>query len=286
MKVGIDSYCYHRFFGEVYPTQKPVTKPYTMESFLDRARELQCDGVSLESCFFPEFSPKYLASLRSKLDACEFDRVYAWGHPDGLEAGANEKAKEEMIRHIDNAAAIGAPVMRVVGSSLMFRFQPHEPQLHILAAWFREAAEIAERKNVRLAVENHIDYNSDEIKWLIDEVASEFFGVNLDTANFLRVMDDPVEATRKLAPHVFATHVKDLRPVKEVGVREWYYFSSVAAGTGLIRVNEIAQILKDTGYQGFLAFETDMPHPDYQEREEAMIEESIRYLKQVAGSLN
>jgi len=285
MKIGIDSYCYHRFFGEVYPMQKPAPKAYTMDSFLDRAKELGCEGVSLESCFFPEFGPAYLANLRTKLDAYGFDRVYAWGHPDGLEAGGNAKAKAEMIQHIDYAAAIGAPVMRVVGSSLMFRFQPHEPQLKILAEWFREAANIAEKKGIRLAVENHIDYTSDEIKWLIDQVGSANFGINLDTANFLRLLDDPLEATRKLAKHVFATHIKDLRPVKGVNAKEWYYFSSVAAGTGLIQVREIAQVLKDANYQGFLAFETDMPHPDYEEEEERMIEESIRYLKEVAQNL-
>ena len=48
MKVGIDSYCYHRFFGEVYPGQKPAAQPYTMDSFLVRAKQLGCDGVSLE----------------------------------------------------------------------------------------------------------------------------------------------------------------------------------------------------------------------------------------------
>ena len=79
--------------------------------------------------------------------------------------------------------------------------------------------------------------------------------------------------------------MKDLRPVKGVSVKEWYYFSSVAAGTGLVQVAEIAQVLKDTGYTGFLAFETDMPHPDYEEKEEAMIEESMKYLKKVATSL-
>ena len=285
MKVGIDSYCYHRFFGEVYPMQTKPARGYTMDSFLDRAKELGCEGVSLESCFFPEFGASYLTGLRRKLDAHGFDRVYAWGHPDGLEAGGNQKAREDMIRHIEHAAAIGAPVMRVVGSSLMFRHLPHEPQLKILADWFREAAEIAGRKRIRLAVENHIDYNSDEIKWLIDEVGSEWFGINLDTANFIRVLDDPVEATRKLAKHVYATHVKDIRPVKGVSVREWYYFSSVAAGTGLVDVEAIARILHESGYQGFLAFETDMPHPDYRDREEEMIEESMRNLKAIARKL-
>ena len=146
MKVGIDSYSYHRFFGEVYPNQQPAPKPYTMDSFLDRAKELGCDGVSLESCFFPDFDASYLKTLRKKLDDYGFDRVYAWGHPDGLEAGGNEKAKEEMIQHIDHAVALGAPVMRVVGSSLMFRFQPHEPQLEKLASWFKEATASAEKK--------------------------------------------------------------------------------------------------------------------------------------------
>ena len=285
MKVGIDSYCYHRFFGEVYPMQKPAPRPYTMDSFLDRANALGCDGVSLESCFFPEFGAKYLSGLRRKLDDFGFDRVYAWGHPDGLEAGGSLKAKGEMIAHIDHAKQIGASVMRVVGSSLRFRFAPHEPQLQILARWFREAAEIASKHGIRLAVENHIDYNSDEILWLIEQVGSEYFGINLDTANFLRVLDDPVEAARKLARHVYATHVKDLRPVKGVGVREWYYFSCVAAGEGLIEIDKIAQVLKDSGYQGFLAFETDMPHPDYAEREEEMVEMSIRHLKSVTANL-
>jgi sugar phosphate isomerase/epimerase len=265
--------------------QKPAPRPYTMDSFLDRAKTLGCDGVSLESCFFPEFGGKYLSGLRRKLDDLGFDRVYAWGHPDGLEAGGSLKGKGEMIAHIEHAKQLGAGVMRVVGSSLMFRFAPHEPQLKILAEWFREATDIASKHGIRLAVENHIDYNSDEILWLIQQVGSENFGINLDTANFLRVLDDPVEAARKLARHVFATHVKDLRPVKGVGVREWYYFSCVAAGEGLIEIEKIAQVLKDSGYQGFLAFETDMPHPDYVEREEEMIEKSIRHLKSVTANL-
>jgi sugar phosphate isomerase/epimerase len=53
----------------------------------------------------------------------------------------------------------------------------------------------------------------------------------------------------------------------------------------LIQIREIAEILNQNGYRGFLAFEEDMPHPDYEGQEEKMIEESIRYLKQVASDL-
>jgi hypothetical protein len=47
MKVGIDSYCYHRFFGEVYPMQSAPLHRYTMDSFLNRANDLGCDGVHI-----------------------------------------------------------------------------------------------------------------------------------------------------------------------------------------------------------------------------------------------
>ena len=57
MKVGIDSYCFHRYFGEVYPhqTPPPENEKMSMEDFLVFAKKLDVDGVSLESCFFPSF---------------------------------------------------------------------------------------------------------------------------------------------------------------------------------------------------------------------------------------
>ena len=129
MKVGIDSYCFHRYFGEVYDhqTAPPASDMMTMEDFLTFAKKLDVDGVSLESCFFPTFDKAWFVDLKAQLDEYGFDRVYAWGHPDGLEAGKNRDAYDDMIAQIPNAALIGADVMRVVASSLMFRHEPHGP---------------------------------------------------------------------------------------------------------------------------------------------------------------
>jgi sugar phosphate isomerase/epimerase len=284
MKVGIDSYCYHRLLGEVYPEQQPPATSLTMEQVIDRAHELGCEGISLESCFFPSFDAGYLADVRARLDAYGFDRVYAWGHPDGLEAGRNPQAKEDLVRHIHHAKAIGATVMRVVGSSFSFVHDPHEPQLRILSGWLKEAVRVAAGEGVSLAIENHIDYDADEILRLIMEVDSPFFGVNLDTANFLRVHDDPVEAAEKLAPHVLATHIKDVEPVKGRSVRGWNYFACVAAGEGLVEIDKIVAILVRAGYRGLLAFEVDMPAPRWLEREDEMVERSVGFLKQLVAS--
>ena len=287
MKVGIDSYCYHRFFGEVYPDQKKPEKDWTMQDFLKRARELKVDGVSLESCFFPaKADDEWFKDLKAQLDEYKLDRVYAWGHPDGLERGQNWTAYEEMVAGIPRAKAIGADVMRVVGSSLMFRHEPHGPQIKALVEMFKKAIKVAEDHGIKMAVENHIDFTGDEILQLLNEVGSPNFGLNFDTGNFLRLLDDPIAAMEKLAPHVMATHVKDLMPDKKARPTDWHFFAGVPVGDGLIDNQRLAQLLHKANFKGFLAVEIDHPHSDWEGKEDHMVELSMQALKKIAASLN
>jgi sugar phosphate isomerase/epimerase len=287
MKVGIDSYCYHRFFGEVYPDQEPPTKNLTMQDFLKRAKELDVDGVSLESCFFPaNIDKEWFKNLKAQLDEYKFDRVYAWGHPDGLERGQNWTAYNEMIAGIPNAVLIGADVMRVVGSSLMFRHEPHGPQVEALAKMFKEAAKVAKDNGVKLAVENHIDFTADEILQLLEMVDSEYFGLNFDTGNFLRLLDDPVKGMEKLAPYTLATHVKDLMPDKTARPTDWHFFAGVPVGMGLIDNQALAEMLHKANFNGFLAVEIDHPHADWTGREDQAVALSVKELKRIAAPLN
>jgi sugar phosphate isomerase/epimerase len=285
MKVGIDSYCYHRFFGEVYPHQNQPPKQLTLENFIKRAKELDVDGVSLESCFIPRSDKAYLSEIKGMLDEFNFDRVYAWGHPDGLEGGKNEAAYDEMVEHIEYANAIGAKVMRVVGSSLMFRFEDHGPQIEKLSRMFTNAMKVADTYGIKLADENHIDYNADEMLELIHNVNHPNFGINFDTGNFLRVLDDPIQGMQKLAKFTFSTHVKDLKINPQAAVNDWYFFSCTPVGDGLVDNQKLAQLLKDANYEGFLAMEIDTLHPDYNEDEDSAVAQSVKELKKIAQSL-
>jgi len=269
----------------VYPEQKKPSKTMSLEDFLKRARELKVDGVSLESCFIPRFDGEYLSEIKGMLDEWGMDRVFAWGHPDGLEGGRNKKAYDEMVKCIEHARDIGAKVMRVVGSSLMFRFEPHEPQIERLSKMFSSAVKIAKKHDIRLAMENHIDFNSDEILTILKNVDSPYLGINFDTGNFLRVLDDPIRGMEKLAKHVYATHVKDLKPQKGVPVNAWYFFSCTPVGDGLVDNLRLARILKEAGYGGFLAVEIDFLHPDYRDEDRA-VARSVKELRRIAKVLD
>jgi sugar phosphate isomerase/epimerase len=176
--------------------------------------------------------------------------------------------------------------MRVVGSSLMFRHEPHGPQIKALVKMFKKAVKVAKNEGVKLAVENHIDFTSDEILQLLNEVDSEYFGLNFDTGNFLRLLDDPISGMEKLAPYVLATHVKDLMPDKCARPTDWFFFAGVPVGKGLIDNQRLAQLLHKADFKGFLAVEIDHPHTDWTEREDEAVGLSVKALKKIAASMN
>ena len=211
--------------------------------------------------------------------------VCSWGHPDGLEGGKNEAAYDEMVDHIEYANAIGAKVMRVVGSSLMFRFEDHGPQIEKLSRMFTNAMKVADNYGIKLADENHIDYNADEMLELIHNVNHPNFGINFDTGNFMRVLDDPIQGMEKLARFTFSTHVKDLKINPQAAVNDWYFFSCTPVGDGIVDNQKLAQLLKDANYEGFLAMEIDTLHPDYNDDEDAAVAKSVAELKRIAQNL-
>ncbi|MDR2457062.1 MAG: sugar phosphate isomerase/epimerase [Clostridiales Family XIII bacterium] len=281
MKVGIDSYCYHRYFGEVYPEQDAPEKNLTIYDFLDRAKFFGAEAVSLETCFLPSLDKGFLSELKTELDKDGFDRVFAWGHPDGLERGKNQEAFLEMKSLIPMAPVVGAKVMRVTGSSLMFRHENHQEQLKLLSEQFKEAMKIADEYDVKLAVENHIDFTSDEILQLLEMVDNKSFGVNFDTGNFLRLLDDPVAGMKKLAPYVMATHCKDLQVNLQAKPTDWFFFSGVPVGLGLVDNQSLVNELYKVNYDGFLAVEIDQTHPDWKGFEDEAVSISVKNMKKM-----
>jgi len=278
MKVGIDSYCYHRYFGEVYGNQADPGRRMTYQDFLRRAVELGVDGVSLETCFFESFERDYLLQLKEIIDEGQLEVVVAWGHPTGFEGGGKPEAMDEMRAMFPVCHTLGAKVMRVVGSCLDYRYDPHEPQLKALTGIFKEGVKYAEDEGVKLAVENHFDFTTDEFLDLITRVDSPYFGLTFDTGNALRIGDDPVETARIMAPYTFATHTKDVAPMYGVSPREWYFFACVPVGDGIVNMPGLIAQLLSGGYEGLFAIELDYMHPKYREEDWA-VADSVRYLQ-------
>lgn len=285
MQLAIDSYRYHRFFGEVYPgLETDPGRRMTMDEFLQRAQALGVAGVSLESCFFPHLDEAALARLRAQLDAAGLARVWAWGHPHGLRSGEDPAAAEDLLRHIAIAQRLGAKVMRICCGGRRTRPASWDQHRAKLLPLLCEVVGVAEQHGVVLAIENHIDLLADELVELVETVDSPWLGVCLDTANNLRKLEDPVQAARKLAPYARATHIKDIAAntaTKHGNPRDFAFWPSVPLGQGVIDLAAILGLLRAAGYQGLLALEIDYLHPAYMEGGEAdaAIAQSLEQLR-------
>lgn len=278
VKLAIDSYTYHRYFGEIYAglESDPGTRLSARE-FLERARGFAVAGVSLESCFFPDLGPARITQLRRDLDELELERVWAWGHPNGLRSGSAPEQLQDLNHHTEIAATLGAKVMRICCGGRRTRVANWPTHKSKLVPLLNDAARHAERYGVVLAIENHIDLLADELVDLIETVDSKWIGVCLDTANNLRMLEDPARVVEKLAPFARATHIKDVT-AKAGDPKDFAFWPSVPLGKGLIDIPRVFEVLRAQNYDGLLALEIDYLHPAYSDDQRA-IAESLAYMR-------
>lgn len=284
MKLAVDSYCWHRQFGDWYPDiQSDPGVRLSVWDVIARAKTLGLDGISLEACYMPPLDAATLARLGSTLEEAGLEPVWAWGHPSGLSSGANPEAARDLIAHIAIARALGARVMRICCGGRRTRPADWHAHKARLLPLLREIVGPAEAAGVVLAIENHIDLLADELIELLEEVRSPWLGVCLDTVNNLRLLEDPMVVVAKLAPYARATHLKDCVAFRG-SPRDFAFWPSVPLGQGIIEIPEVLRLLGSAGYSGLLAIEIDYLHPNWRD-EDAAIGESVSYLRGLLSKL-
>jgi sugar phosphate isomerase/epimerase len=110
-------------------------------------------------------------------------------------------------------------------------------------AWesLKLAEPVARRVGMRLAVENHKDWRTDELLGMLKRLDSGHVGVCLDTGNSIALLEDPLEVVRAYAPWTFTTHFKDM------GLAEYeagFLLAEVPLGQGALDLKEMLTILK------------------------------------------
>ena len=112
---------------------------------------------------------------------------------------------------------------------------------------------ILKKHKVKLGVENHKDFRSDEMLTLLKSIESEWIGVTLDFGNNIAILEDPISVTERLAPYVYSTHIKDM------AVDEYpngFLLSEVPMGTGICDLSNMVAICKK--YNASVSFNLEM----------------------------
>lgn len=126
-----------------------------------------------------------------------------------------DPAKQELLlRDLDDAHALGSPLMRVFRGEWPGKGPDDE---HMVDA-AGHAIERAGRYGMRLALENFIGPGGtrmEEIKATVERLDSPVLGVNIDTSNYVVNEQDPLKAIALLSRWVIYCHLKDVKHTPE-----------------------------------------------------------------------
>ena len=286
MRVGIDSYSYHRRYGEIRVGEEARSEPPwppLPDPVLQHARSLGVDEVFLETCYLPEPEEITPATFAA---AGPVEVGFSWGHPwpegafHGLDGGRTPAAEDHLARWIALCGRLGHEVMRItLGSPASRGSEPGQLLVDRLIEPTRRAADEAAEVGLALAIENHGDLKAAELVEIIDRVGRPNLGVTLDTLNLPRVGDDMLDGTRTLAPHVLLVQMKDHVATDDHGVEGGAVCT--ALGEGVAPLDEVIVILEGAGFAGPVCVELASLGPgDESVDEMAMIERSVTWLRE------
>lgn len=285
LQVGIDSYSYHRRYGESRAGEAPSRHaPWPLEPgpVLRHAAAVAADAVFLETCYLP--APEAITAASLAEATGDGIRVgFSWGHPwpsgafHGLDGGRSPGAEVELRRWIDTAQRFGHDLLRITAGSPASRGdEPAETLVRRLVAPMRRAADYAGEHGVRLALENHGDLRVQDILDLFEQVdRPDVLGVTLDNVNLIRVGDDMADGTRTLAPYTLLVQLKDHLAGDPT---TWGGPVCTALGEGVADLDGLIAILAAVGFDGPVCVELASLGPDDVD-ELAMVERSVAWLR-------
>lgn len=224
---------------------------YDAFQLMDMAVEHGLGGVEFppDDCL-PDLSPASLEQARARATESGLFVVADGGQVEG-----------GMLRHlIPVAAALGASTLRVVMSGVLGgdrrplsgRWNAHLAGCRDI---LREALPLAEEHGVVIAVENHSDATSHDMRWLCEELNSAYIGITLDVGNVLAVCEEPFGYTERLLPYLRHVHLKDytIHPSDE-----GYRIARCSLGSGVVDYPGLLSLID--GYRGQRG-QTDQPDP-------------------------
>ncbi|KRG15425.1 sugar phosphate isomerase/epimerase family protein [Lederbergia galactosidilytica] len=184
---------------------------------------------------------------------------------------SREEFEAEVARvkqHVEIAHQLGVKLMRhdvAWRSGDDATIVQFEKDLPVLVEACQTIADYAKQFDITTSIENHGLYvqASDRVQRLIHEVNRDNFKTTVDVGNFMCVDENSVAAVKKNLPLASFVHFKDFywRPSYQNPGDGWFqtingnFLRGAIVGHGDIDMREVAKIIKESGYDGYISVE-------------------------------
>jgi sugar phosphate isomerase/epimerase len=234
----------------IYSFNEPLTrKTMTLEDALDFCAELGFDAVDPTGYYFPGYpevpTDRYLYEIKKRAFRLGLDISGTGVRNDFTSPDAAKRSADLVLvkKWVDVAVKLGAPVVRVFAGPPVAEGRSEAEATDQVVAHIKDCVAYAAERGIFLVLQHHDDLLKTATQTLAvhERIGSEWFGLNVDIGS-LRTTDDPYVEIARLAPFAYTWQFK-----------EQVYRKGVAEETS---VAKIMQILRDSGYRGYIPLET------------------------------
>jgi sugar phosphate isomerase/epimerase len=201
----------------------------------------------------------------------------------------DKKKRDFYIAHLKKAISAASRLgIDIVGTFVgRDKDRDDDYNLGLYKEIFTDIVRFAEKKNVKIAIENcpmlwqdrwpggHNIARSPEI-WerMFDLVQSDNIGLNLDPSHLLWQFIDYVKAVYSFKDKIFHTHAKDTKMLPEIlaktGIYGFGFYEDKIAGMGDIDWKKYLRALYEIGYEGSVSIEHE--DRDWEKNEEDILQ--------------
>ena len=269
MKTAVCHYSYRQLLNE---------KGWSIGDFLKHASDHGIEGADFHQRFLPsaeeapELIQKSLEGSGMVLSGLSLSTNF------NREGEDFTKEVETALSWIKAAGEAGAEISRVFGGHVPDRTDGEAVSQGLKR--IMEALQIitpaAEEAGVVLAIENHggLPGTGEEQIEVIEKIGSPGLRATVDVGNYLMCGQDPIKGSSIAAPYCAYIHFKDFKKIDKA-------FIGSVIGEGIVDHAGCLNVLKDGGYDGFVALEFEGEDVDPLEG----IEKSYAYMKKVVGDV-
>ena len=153
------------------------------------------------------------------------------------------EADVQLVKNwIEVAAKLGAPVIRIFSGTHKHEISRRNEVINWMVEDIKSCVEYGRKFGVMVALQNHYDFikTAEETKEIIKKVGSHWFGLILDIGSYRS--SNPYKEISEMAPYAVSWQIK-----------ENMYLDGKEVKTD---IPKIIQIVRDSGYRGYLPIET------------------------------
>jgi sugar phosphate isomerase/epimerase len=257
VRFGIDSFSFHRFFGENSKWEVPAEIKWRTKDFIDFARAHDLDLITLQTAYLDLSESETHEELKRWTSDKKNYLAFTWGHPNGFDGGKKIEAYKSATEWLERSAEFELEQMRIVfGNHFNFdeapriRMERIGDQLEVLVKRARQLG-------VRLSVENHADFNVPVLLEMINGIDDQYLGLCLDLGNSYRVGDEIVQLMEDIdTSRIFMIQAKEIDQMPDnVQGEPIGWWPTVNFGTGKIDIAKRVNRLIQRGFEGPIAIE-------------------------------